>query len=267
MQPLAQFPAHARHRIRWVLTDIDDTVTEAGKLPGASLSGMERLVQAGIAVIPVTGRPAGWCDHMARMWPVAAVVGENGAFYFSYDARRRRVIRVFARSQEQRRNDRLRLNELKKQILRAVPEAGIASDQEYRIADLAIDFCEDVAPLSAAQIETIVAMFKAAGATAKVSSIHVNGWFGSYDKITMSTRCLREVGAIDPLADGHRVVFVGDSPNDEPMFNFFPHSIGVANIHDFSFQSPPAWVTVGRGARGFQEVVETLVSGRGDPRQ
>jgi HAD superfamily hydrolase (TIGR01484 family) len=260
MQPLAQFPRAARQRITCLLTDIDDTITTAGRLPGASITGMERLAAVGIAVIPVTGRPAGWCDHMARMWPVAAVVGENGAFYFSYDENKRRVNRVFARSREQRIADRLRLDELRTTILAAVPEAAIASDQDYRIADLAIDVCEDVAPLSADHIDEIVALFKAAGATAKLSSIHVNGWFGSYDKRGMSIRCLREVCGIDAEKEAEKVVFVGDSPNDAPMFDLFPQSVGVANVADFVMDTPPAWVTRERSAAGFQEVVEALLA-------
>ena len=55
----------------------------------------------------------------------------------------------------------------------------------------------------------IVDMFVAAGATAKGSSIHVNGWFKTYDKLTMAERCLREVAGIDMTADNARIVFAG----------------------------------------------------------
>ena len=68
MQPLADFPQNALRKIRFVLTDIDDTLTEKGRLPAASYLALERLQQFGIKVIPITGRPAGWCDHIARMW-------------------------------------------------------------------------------------------------------------------------------------------------------------------------------------------------------
>ena len=85
MQLLTDFPQNDLRKIRFVLTDIDDTLTENGRLPAASYLAMEKLQQAGLKVIPITGRPAGWCDHISRMWPVDGIVGENGAFYFVYE--------------------------------------------------------------------------------------------------------------------------------------------------------------------------------------
>ncbi len=259
MRPLAEFPADERRAVRCVLTDIDDTMTQDGRLPSVSLSALERLAGAGLVVVPVTGRPAGWCDHIARMWPVDAVVGENGAFWFSYDRKQRKMRSGFAKSGEERARDRQRLAALRERILAEVPGAGIASDQDYRIADLAVDFREDVAPLSEAQVGRIVEIFEAAGATAKVSSIHVNGWFGAYDKLTMTRRCLDQVFGIDLERANPACVFAGDSPNDQPLFGFFRNSVGVANVRDFALTSPPAWVTQQRSALGFRELVDCLL--------
>lgn len=262
MRPLAEFPVEARRAVTHVLTDIDDTVTTEGRLPSSSLAAMEALQAAGIRVIPVTGRPAGWCDHIARMWPVEAVVGENGALWFSYDREGRRMLSGFARTPAQRRADRERLDRLREAILGQVPGAGIASDQFCRIADLAIDFREDVEPLAKNDIDRIVALFEAAGATAKVSSIHVNGWFGDYDKLTMTRICLADRFGIDLDAANERIVFAGDSPNDQPMFAFFRNSVGVANVRDFDLAMPPAWVTPGRAAEGFAELARALIEAR-----
>lgn len=262
MRPLAEFPAAQRRAIRYLLADIDDTLTEDGRLPASSLEALERLAAAGIAVVPVTGRPAGWCDHIARMWPVDAVVGENGAFWFSYDHKARKMRGGFAKPSAERLRDQARLADLKARILAQVPGAGIASDQDYRIADLAVDFCEDVEPLDATAVARIVEIFEAAGATAKVSSIHVNGWFGSYDKLTMTRRCLGEVLGLDVDDANEACIFIGDSPNDQPMFCFFRHSVGVANVRDFDLASPPAWVTEQRSARGFSELVDSLLAAR-----
>ncbi|HEV7820000.1 MAG TPA: HAD hydrolase family protein, partial [Burkholderiales bacterium] len=85
MKQLAEFPGAERARIRGVFCDIDDTLTTGGKLTAAAYAALEALQRAGLLVVPITGRPAGWCDQIARMWPVHAVVGENGAFYFRYD--------------------------------------------------------------------------------------------------------------------------------------------------------------------------------------
>jgi len=262
VRPLKEFAADARRDVRYLLTDIDDTVTLAGRLPSASLAAMEQLQIAGIKVIPVTGRPAGWCDHIARMWPVDAIVGENGALWFAYDGAARRMLSGFAKSEKERAADTARLDVLKDQILAAVPGAGIASDQFCRIADLAIDFCEDVDPLDNSAVEKIVAMFEAAGAQAKVSSIHVNGWFGAYDKLTMTRQCLKSVFGEDLDAVNRAFVFAGDSPNDQPMFGFFENSVGVANVLDFQLTTPPSWVTQARAAEGFAELAQALLKVR-----
>jgi HAD superfamily hydrolase (TIGR01484 family) len=262
MKPFQQFPAHLKKRIRYVLTDIDDTLTLDGLLPSASLTAMERLRDAGKAVIPITGRPAGWCDHMARMWPVAAVVGENGAFYFRYDRTLRKMQRRYFKPDAERENDRRRLQALKPLILAEVPGCAISSDQGFREADLAIDIREDVPPLPPERVERIVALFEQAGARAKISSIHVNGWFGDYDKLTMTRRLFDEVFQKNLETVKSEALFVGDSPNDQPMFAFFPHSLGVANVLEFAGRMSvlPAWVTTQSGGAGFAEMVGVLLS-------
>ncbi len=262
MRPLAEFPLEVRRALRFVLTDIDDTVTVQGRLPSASLKAMEELSAAGLHVIPVTGRPAGWCDHIARMWPVDAVVGENGAFYFAYDREARRMREGYAKSPEERAADSEKLGQLRARILAEVPGAGIASDQDYRIADLAIDFCEDVPPLAKQEVARIVAIFESAGATARISSIHVNGWFGNYDKLSMTRRCLAECFDVDFDAANSHLVFAGDSPNDQPLFASFEHSVGVANVKDFDLETPPRWITRQRSAAGFQELATAILAAR-----
>lgn len=262
LQALGAFPQDAARALRFVLTDIDDTLTDHGRLPAAAYAALERLAGAGLAVIPVTGRPAGWCDLIARFWPVAAVVGENGAFWFAYDHQARRMDRGYALTEAERAANRARLNGLASAILTAVPEARIAADQAYREADLAIDFAEDVGPLPDAAIDRIVALFTEAGATAKVSSIHVNGWFGSFDKRSTSLALL---GARFGLAGGAPLAacaFVGDSPNDAPMFGHFPLSVGVANVRDQldRIATPPAFVTASRGGAGFVEFADRLLA-------
>lgn len=264
MRPLAEFPRATRAAVRGVLFDIDDTLTSGGTLTAEAYSALERLHEAGLMTIPVTGRPAGWCDHFARMWPIDGVIGENGAFYFRYDKVKRQLIKRFMAPEAERIENRRRLEDLKARILAAVPGAGIASDQLYREADLAIDFCEDVPPLPEAEVERIVKIFEAAGATAKVSSIHVNGWFGRYDKNSMARIMFTECFGIDLSVDGEAFVFVGDSPNDAPMFAAFPNAVGVANLHDFAgrLTAEPAYVTEKRAGAGFAELVEALLTAR-----
>lgn len=264
MRPLAELDPAALRGCVAVLTDIDDTLTTDGQLPAAAYGALERLAQAGLAVVPITGRPAGWCDMIARFWPVAGVVGENGAFYFSYDRTARVMRQRFFASEAERQANRARLSALRERILREVPGAGIASDQLYREADLAIDFCEDVPALPEAEVQRILDIFAEAGAVAKLSSIHVNGWFGDYDKLSMTRIFARDILGLDIDAERARVIFAGDSPNDGPMFGFFPNSCGVANVRDFAPGSftPPAFVAGSEGGAGFVEIAERILGAR-----
>lgn len=264
MLPLEALSGGTARAARAVLTDIDDTLTEHGRLPPEAYAALRDLRAAGLAVIPVTGRPAGWCDLIARQWYVDGVVGENGALWFRYDAARGKMVQVYARETKQRHMDRRRLDHIRDEILAQVPGAALASDQDYRIGDLAIDYCEDVDPLPPSEVQRIVEIFEANGATAKVSSIHVNGWFGDHDKLTMSGRALREILSlnIDFDADREQVLFVGDSPNDAPMFAHFPHSVGVANITAFagSVEHLPRYVTRAPSAKGFVEFANRVLA-------
>ncbi len=262
MQPLERFPAAAARDLRVLMTDIDDTITTEGRLEAAAYGALERLDTAGIAVVPVTGRPAGWCDMIARFWPVAAVVGENGAFWFAYDHAARRMQRRYALSADERSAGRAKLEALGQRILASVPRARIAADQPFRETDLAIDFAEDVGPLPDTDIDRIVALFREAGAEAKVSSIHVNGWFGRFDKLTTALGLLEQAFGLVGDAARTRCIFAGDSPNDAPMFAHFPLSIGVANVRDALERMPalPAFVTAGRGGAGFVELADRVLA-------
>src|SRR5262245_15391204 len=174
MTPLAQCPRETLAAIEGVLTDIDETISTRSRLTAEAYGAMEALKEAGLRVIPVTGRPAGWCDLIARFWPVDAVVGENGAFWMWRDERARKLRTRFVQDEAERAEGKRRLDVVRARVLADVPGAGIASDQPYRAADLAIDFCEDVAPLPHDDVLRIVEIFERHGAHAKISSIHVN---------------------------------------------------------------------------------------------
>jgi HAD superfamily hydrolase (TIGR01484 family) len=264
VKPLAKFPMHAREAIRGVLTDIDDTLTLHGQLPAVAYASLERLREAGLLVVPVTGRPAGWCDHIARMWPVDAVVGENGAFWFRYDRGAGKLRKRYVIDAAERKQRSERLDGIAAKILRAVPGCAIASDQAYREADLAIDFREDVPALPMEAVQRIVALMESEGLTAKASSIHVNGWFGGYDKLSTSVLMMREEFGIDLAREREHYVFAGDSPNDQPMFGFFPNAVGVANVKAMEalMEQLPAYVTPSEGSLGFAELTKALLAAR-----
>src|SRR5205085_9284735 len=206
----AQCPRATLAAVEGVLTDIDETISTRSSLTADAYGAMEALKKAGFRVIPVTGRPAGWCDHIARFWPVDAVVGENRAFWMWHDDKVGRLKTRFIQSDAERADGRHRLEAVRTDVLGEVRGTAVASDQPYRLADLAIDFCEDVPALPRAEVERIVAIFERHGALAKISSIHVNGWFGCYDKLTTSKTMMAELFGVDPERDAGLYAFSGD---------------------------------------------------------
>ncbi len=258
MQPIAKMQPGA---IRGLFFDIDDTLTTDGRLTAHAYAALERWKGADRIAVPVTGRPAGWCDHIARMWPVDAVVGENGAFYFRYDRPEHRLAKRFLHDEATRAANRARLAAVRDRILVAVPGCALASDQQYRETDLAIDFCEDVPALPLSEAERIATIMREGGLSARISSIHVNGWFGDYDKLGMTKTLARECFGVDLDAERAQFAFAGDSPNDAPMFGYFQNSIGVANVRRFEslLAAPPAYVTAAEAGAGFAELVTRLL--------
>ncbi len=264
MSPLADFCLENRASIRGVLFDIDDTLTTAGRLTASAYAAVEALKNAGLIVVPITGRPAGWCDHIARMWPVDGVVGENGAFYFYFDPAERKLKQRFVKALDERESDRAKLQRVAQRILREIPGTALASDQRYREADIAVDFCEDVPALPIEQIQRIKSIMESEGLMAKISSIHVNGWLGCYDKLSTTKLFFHERFAIDLDSCSNEFVFVGDSPNDQPMFAYFPYSVGVANVRNFlgMLASMPVFVTEANCGAGFTELANALLAAR-----
>ena len=244
-------------RLKGILCDIDDTLTLHGRLVPEAFNMLQRAQNAGLYVVPITGRPGGWVDQIARMWPVDGVVGENGGLWFWFDGKK--LQRRFEQPLETRIENRKKLNQVAKEILQNVPGTALASDQPYRDLDLAIDFCEDVPPLPEAAIDKIVDGFTKNGATCKVSSIHVNGWFGSFDKLRGFRNFHRDKWGTEVNLD--EWAFFGDSANDEPMFHAFQWSFGVANVKNFlhRLQHPPKWITPSEGGHGFVEGMEKLL--------
>ncbi|MDR0602496.1 MAG: HAD hydrolase family protein [Treponema sp.] len=279
MKNISEMTAGEASGIRYVLMDIDDTITREGKLLASSYGALWKLHEAGLKVIPVTGRPAGWCDLIAREWPVDGVVGENGAFVFweepapatdtanaaGKSAPRLPVLRAEYHPNAVR-NDHPVLVRVRERAFAEVPGLRDAKDQFARLFDIALDFAEEdpVLPLSAA--ERVRAIAEEEGAMAKVSSIHVNIWMGNYDKLSMTERFLGGRFGWRPEAKGRggggeEVVFAGDSPNDEPMFARFPLSAAVANIRRYEglIKEFPGFVSTRECGEGFAEIAGTIL--------
>jgi len=261
--PLRELSPGLCRNLSHFFTDIDDTLTSGGMLPAESYAALWRLQKAGVEVVAVTGRPAGWCDHIARMWPVAGVIGENGAFSYSYDHARKRMKRTLtAGGSAPAAREALAI--VAARVLREVPGTALAADQAFRVSDFAIDYCEDVPPLPPARVDDICRILAEEGVRFKVSSIHVNFWQGEFDKMAgVRLFVAEETGrGFDTLAE--ESLFIGDSPNDEPLFAGFRHSISVANVRRFlgRLDHLPEYITEAESADGFCEAAAAILDGR-----
>lgn len=267
--PLAKLTKAVCRSLKGVFSDIDDTLTHHGKLTEDAYSAMWKLRRAGLRVVPITGRPAGWVDHIARMWPADAVVGENGAFYSYLDSTQGRdgkLLVRFLQEEKTREANRVRLWEAFRKLQKEIPGLQTASDQGYRKIDIAVDFCEDVPRLSDADIQKIVKGFTSTGAQAKISSIHVNAWFGDHDKFSCCALLMKELFGEEIVKEKPRYLYFGDSPNDEPLFREFPHTVGVANVAEFLplMKAHPTYITKKPGGHGFAEAAKWILKQRGD---
>jgi hydroxymethylpyrimidine pyrophosphatase-like HAD family hydrolase len=212
-------------------------------------------------VIAVTGRPMGWSLPIAAETPLAAVVAENGAVAIFDEAGAQRV--EYAQGEAERAANAVRLRAAAERILLEVPGATLSRDSPGRVTDIAVDHSE-FAHLDAARIEQVVAIMRAEGMHATVSSIHVNGWFGAHTKLTGAAWICRRLLDRDLEAERSRWIYVGDSTNDQLMFGHFPLSVGVANLMDFAERLTqwPAYLTTFERGRGFVEVAERLLDSR-----
>ena len=274
MQPLDHWRADAG--LAGILTDIDDTLTTEGAITPDALEALAALRAAGLHVIAITGRPAGWSEPFATTWPVDAIVAETGAVALlrtpqitsqnglqPNDGKRQQLSKWYLQDASTRAANHARMQQVAQQILREVPGAMLARDSAGRETDIAIDHSEftHLPPEGIAQVQEIM---RAAGMTATVSSIHVNGWYGTHNKLVGARWIVRELlgRTLDDELD--RWVFVGDSLNDQVMFQHFPHSVGVANVARFvpQLRHLPRYVTQGARGAGFAELARHLLAGR-----
>lgn len=254
-KPIKEF----KSKTQFILSDLDDTITKDGRIPSDSYSALWKLHESKVKTIIVTGRPAGWCEMMARTWPIDGVIGENGAFFFRYT--NKQMKRFFAVSPDLIETQTAKLEVIKNEILQKIPECKISSDQFCRMFDLAIDICEDIPPLPTPAVQQIISIFKKHGAQAKLSSIHINGWFGTYDKLTTAQHVLANEFNLTPEDIQAQCVYSGDSPNDEPLFSYFENSIGVKNIEPYldMLKFKPQYITTKEAGLGFQELANKII--------
>jgi HAD superfamily hydrolase (TIGR01484 family) len=271
MQALNHWPLAARRRITGVLTDIDDTLTTEGAITPEALAALGALKAAGLQVIAITGRPVGWSEPFARDWPVNAIVAENGAValfpdqkgLFRTAGRHQQLSKLYQQDAPTRLANYARMQQVAQRVMREVPGAVLSQDSGGRETDIAIDHSEFV-HLPPELIAQALQIMRSEGMKATVSSIHINGWFGAHNKLEGARWIVRELLGRDLDAEMDHWAYVGDSTNDQLMFEAFGNSVGVANVRRFESQLThrPRYVTVGERGAGFAEVAAAVLAAR-----
>ncbi|AMM26782.1 HAD family hydrolase [Variovorax sp. PAMC 28711] len=261
MRPLAEWPAEARRGLVGVFTDIDDTLTSVGAITPDALQALVDLKAAGLHVVAITGRPVGWSEPFAAAWPVDSIVAENGAVALT--AANGALSKRYQQDADTRVVNFARMQRALSRVEREVPGAVRATDSAGRECDIAIDHSEFV-HLDQSQIAAVVALMRDEGLHATVSSIHINGWYGAHNKREGARWIVRELWGRALDAEMDRWAYVGDSTNDQLMFQHFAHSIGVANIARFVPQLAhlPSYVTPSERGAGFAEAARAILAAR-----
>lgn len=258
-QKLVQADPERLKGLRFVLTDMDDTLTYRGRLPPETFTALHRLRLAGLKVIPVTAAPAGWGDQMARMWPVDGVIAENGGLYFHAHDDQPAPDLQFWHGELKQRELRQRLEQMAETILSRTPAASLAADQPFRLTSLAFN-----APSHQEDRDHLIAQLQDAGCSTTVNNLWVLGWYGDYTKLEMSQRLLADRFGFDLNLQAEQVLYVGDSLNDEPMFAALANSVGVSTVSHYlpQMRHGPTWITDQPGGYGFAELAEVILRAR-----
>jgi len=260
MQPLSSWPKAHRAKIAGVFTDIDDTLTTEGAITPDALQALHDLRAADFLVIAITGRPVGWSIPFASTWSVDAIVAENGAVALLNNPATKQVKKIYQQDQATRTHNFQAMQRIAQRVLQEIPGTVMAQDSSGRETDIAFDHSE-FHHLSPEKIQQVIQLLKQEGMTATVSSIHINAWFGDHNKWHGAQWILKELSGRDLKQELDQWVYVGDSTNDQVMFEHFTHSVGVANIKRFEneLKHLPKYITSKERGAGFAEVANALL--------
>jgi hypothetical protein len=260
MKPLSLWQITERQKIVGVFTDIDDTLTTEGAITPDALQALQNLKSAGLMVIPITGRPVGWSIPFASTWPVDAMVAENGAVALLHNSQTNQVNKLYQQDPATRTHNFDQMQRIAQRVLKEVPGTIMAQDSPGRETDIAFDHSE-FHKLSQDQIQQVLQLLKQEGMTATVSSIHINAWFGDHNKWHGAQWILKELTGRDLKQELDQWVYVGDSTNDQIMFEHFSQSMGVANIRRFEreLKHRPPYITQKERGAGFAEVAQGIL--------
>ncbi len=265
--PFSSAPSGLRRAVRSLLFDVDDTVTWQGALPEVAARALYRAADAGLRLVAVTGRSASWAELLLRLFPLEAAVAETGALCLVKEPGGRVSVLHSEPDARRRRENDARRRAAAERALAEVPSARLALDNMGRLYDTAFDLVEDGPPVPEEDAARVREVLQRAGLSVAQSSVHINAWFGSFDKASMVERYLEERCSTSLAHEGEALVYAGDSKNDGAMFARAAVSVGVENVKPHlawlaERGQAPRFLVDAPGGYGFARVVELLLKDR-----
>jgi HAD superfamily hydrolase (TIGR01484 family) len=261
VQPIERLTRQEASRLEGLLFDLDDTLLDRGRLTEPAYSALFRLRESGLSLVAVTGRPSGWGELLARLWPVEGVVTENGAI--GWCAEPEGLTRIDPVGASERARRRARVQEIAAALRERFEELTPADDVAARVSDFTFDIGEH-RRVEPARVREVEASARELGARTLTSSVHLHVTLDADDKASGVLRMLRALGPSggDPTALVSRWAFIGDSDNDAACFAAFRTTIGVANFRGRP-SVPPRFLTARERGAGFAEAARLLCERRG----
>lgn len=261
MRPLSALTRDEASALRGLLFDLDDTLLTHGSLTQDAYSALWELKRAGLFLVAVTGRPAGWGEVIARQWPIDAAVTENGAVVISRE--KQAIRRQDMCDEAERRHRRVRLAGVVERVRDAVPEVRLADDVAARTSDITFDIGETV-HLQDDRVELVMKTIRDAGARTMRSSVHVHATFDTHDKASGAVGWLVGARSEDASSALSRYAYVGDSGNDRACFAAFRTTFGVSNVSSSidKLSVLPRFVAKSPMGQGFAEIARALLAAR-----
>jgi len=262
MRDLAKLGAEEARGLSGIVFDLDDTLLDHGALEEAAYGALFRLRESGLRLVACTGRPSGWGEIAARMWPIDVAVVENGALAWVRDdvaagAGRVRVLgETSLASHRARRADLLALAD---ELVARFPDAALADDNDARVTDVTIDVGEH-RRVSADDVATMRAVARDRGLFTFASSVHVHLTRDGNDKASGTIAALVSRFSDDATAARSRYAFIGDSGNDAAAFAAFETTFGVANVRRYvgAMSVPPKYVATAKMGLGFASIAARI---------
>jgi hypothetical protein len=262
MRPIEEMPTEIARALEGVVVDLDDTLTRDGIVEAEAYAALHGLRGASLSIALVTGRPLGWTEVLAGIWPIDLAIGENGAGWHFREGRTVRSGYFHEDAEERARQNRV-LDRVRARVQAELPDVRETSDASLRRCDLAFDVGESVR-LSEARVSELVGVIERCGVRAIASSVHVHAIPGRWDKAEGAASAIERVLGVPRERLRASWLFVGDSGNDAAAFAFFEHTAGVANVRDHLHRlaRPPTWVARSDRGRGFAEIAAVIGASR-----